>query len=152
MSWLTHSINNINICKKILIQYELTSTTHMRSATHTHMIPHHRNMRCNNMRTSQHKGPLTTTWQVQHANSNTSQQYVIKKNFMISLYTRVKEIIYTLWQVLCVTRGDKLFFTWFDEVDLRYETQSVPSIVQNTLSQVTNQHGHVSPTSKNKSA
>jgi hypothetical protein len=55
---------------------------------------------------------------------------------MTKSYTLVTEIIYTLWQVLCVTRWDKLSFTWFDETDLRREAQSVPRHCAKHITQV----------------
>jgi hypothetical protein len=62
--------------------------------------------------------------------------------------TRVTEIIYTLWHGLYVHVETNFLFTWFDEVDLGHETQSVPRHCAKHIPQVTNQHRHASSTNK----
>jgi hypothetical protein len=63
MSWSTHSINNINICKKVLTQYEPHST-HIHAQRNTHdTTPQKHALQQHVDITTQ--GPISnTTWQV----------------------------------------------------------------------------------------
>jgi hypothetical protein len=101
------------------------------------MISHHKNMRSNNMTTSQHSSPLTTLHdKCQHENSNhlTTACY---KNFMTKSYIHaVTEMIYALRQVLCVKRRINFLFTWFGEATLDMRRRAFPGIVLNILPQV----------------
>jgi hypothetical protein len=81
----------------------------MRSATH--MIPRHRNMRCNNMTTSQHNGPLTTLHgKCQHANSNhlTTACYK-KKLYDKSICTSERNNLYIMTSSICNTWRQTFF-------------------------------------------
>jgi hypothetical protein len=98
------------------------------------MIPSHRNMRCNNITTPQHWRPLTTLHdKCQHANSNTHNG-MLQKTLWQSLIHAVTQIIYTLWQVLYITRRDKLSFHMIRRGRvLGMRRRAFPDIVQNTL-------------------
>jgi hypothetical protein len=132
MSWSTHSTNNINICKNFDTVRHLAHT-YMRSATP--MISRHINMRCNNM-TASTQEPLTTLHdKCQHATSKHLTTACYKKLYD-EVNARMAEIIYTLWQVLCITRRDNFFFfTWFGRPTLDMRRIAFLDIVQNFLPQ-----------------
>jgi type III secretory pathway component EscV len=151
MIWSTYSINNINISKKVLTQYEPPSTRiHAQRNTHDttpqkYALQQHDD--------TQHRCSLTTLHdKCQHANSNTSQQHVTK-NFMGSLYIHAvtKNNLYTMTSFVYNTSRQTFFSHDSTRPILGMRRRAFPDIVQNTLPQVTNQHMQVSPTNKNKS-
>jgi hypothetical protein len=137
-SWSTHSINNINIGKKSFDTVRSTSTIHAQRNTHTHT---HTRYHTTENALQQHDDITTQesinniAWQVQHVNSNHSQQHVTK-NLWGSQYIRSHiNNLYIMTSSMCNSRANFLF-TWFDEVDLRHETQSVPRHCAKHITQV----------------
>jgi hypothetical protein len=149
---IEHSINNINICKKVLIQYEPLST-HIHAQRNTHMIPHHRNMRCNNMTTLQHKSPLTTL----HDKCNT-QTVTTSHSMLQKIYDEVNIIrsdinnLYIMTSSICNTSRQTFFSHDSARPILGTRRWAFPDIVQHTLPQVANQHRHVSQQTKTKAS
>jgi hypothetical protein len=108
----THSINKSTSVKKFWHSTSHPARTYMRSATHDTTPQQHVLQQHDDLTTQE---PLTTL----QTSANTQQwpppQQHVTKNFMTKSYTRSDRNNLYIMTSLCVTRWDKLSFTWFDE-------------------------------------
>jgi hypothetical protein len=145
MSWSTHSINNISICKKF---WHSTSTQHTPTCernTHDVTLQQHTLQQHDALTT---QGPLTTLHnKCKHVNSD-QPTTACTKNFMTKSYTSSgRNNLYIMTSSMCNTPR-QTFFHMLDEADLRHETQSFPRHCAKHITPGTNQRRCVSPTTK----
>jgi hypothetical protein len=88
MSCSTHNINNINVCKKVLIQYEPPSThIHAQRNTHTHDATPQKHA-LQHMTTSQHRSLVITLHDKYNTQTVTLTTACYKKIYGKSIYTQ----------------------------------------------------------------